>query len=243
VVPTDDGKMADTQPTLLLDAGLEPLGGLLDLDPVAVSQPVFALPASTGLPTTPPSPPVDTGAVASSPRIADASGPTQEDASPSLSESLWPPILLTGTDEARRSDPDVPSLPSSGYMTAPNPGGYVTQIKVQEVDFIDDTVALPGGGNGPHTKVLADPGRTQYPSENGQPEWRDHNLDGQIVDSWDEWAVPTAIVRNTKPVVSAKFVVQQLGSAPNPAPPKTLKIRGVWQGSGLLSNRLFPNPS
>ena len=224
-VPADAGKMADTQsPTGFSSPAADRRGGLLEIDDAAPErQPTFTLPAFTWQP---PAPAGDAAPVSQ----AHAVGAPAEPAATLPAFLAAPAPTLPAKEDAPRSDPDIVSLPSSSYMTGPLPGGYVTGLKVQEVDFVGDAIT-----------VKADPGRTPYPggpvvapAVRG-PEWRDGNIDGQVVDGPHEWAVPTAIARDKKPVVSAKFVVTGLGNAPNPAPAKTLKIRGIWQGTSLMS--------
>lgn len=223
--PADAGKMADTQPLAAVEPpAAERRGDWLEIAPLFDQQPVFVRP----LVVRPVAAPADDTAPALPGREVGASvAALSATAATSPTGPLSVPLSAPRPPEKGappRTDPEIVALPYTGYMTAPHPTGYVTDMKVQEVDFRDDIL------------VEADPGRTRYPTQDGKPEWRDDNLDGVIVSKQAadgtplEWSVPTAYVRNTHPVATAKFKVTSRGQGQGGE--NVVTIRGVWQGYG-----------
>jgi hypothetical protein len=235
-VPTDAGKMADTQPVATDNASSAwRRDDWLDIDAPSGQQPAFVLPVMAE--RTAPSP-ADSPAGRTASVSASSQASTDAVSAPTLPESLRLPIRLPTKDESPRSDPEVPSLPSSSYMTGPMPGGYVTALMVKTVDFRDDTL------------VKADPGRITYPTENGQPEYRDADTDGKIaitatvdddgnITPPTEWAVPTAYARGTKAAATATFQVKGTGPGYQGEDSSYVWIEGLWQSYGV-SGLMFP---
>ncbi len=104
-------------------------------------------------------------------------------------------------------------------MTGGGTFKMLASAQVKEVDFITDRV------------VVADPGRTPYPSQDGKPEWKDGNANSEIVDGPDEWAVPTWGVQGTKLTVKAAFKATW-GTSQDDRTAGKIQIQGYWRGYG-----------